>query len=233
MCRTSSGSTRVTSYGAKMGKSKKNRPIGEVAENGDDVVIKVVDKVKHADLKTHEKWAVIAFCMEGYDGRIEDGRAKAAAKRFGIAERTIRSIVQEYRKQLDDDTVFPDLAPKSRENCGPKSGLTDEVRENIEALHAISEGRYTYAEFATEYNKAFGVDIPTSTMYGYLAQLGVTQHRAYLKPMLTVKQRIKRLDDGAGGRGYQAFAAWYALSTDHHPARRGEAAHGQSQQGAA
>jgi len=150
-----------------MGKSKKNRPIGEVAENGDDVVIKVVDKIKHPDLKTHEKWAVIAFCMEGYEGRVADGRLQAAMKLFHLAKSTVKSLVQEYRKQLDDDTVYPDLAPKSRENCGPNSGLGDEIRENIEALHAISEGRYTYAEFATEYNKAFGVDIPMSTMHAW------------------------------------------------------------------
>ena len=86
------------------------------------VGIKAVMKHRHTDLKEAQKWAIVAFCMVGFTDKIAHGRVEAAAKHFGMHKDTVRGVVREYRNEVDAGAVFPDIAPKSRENTACSAG---------------------------------------------------------------------------------------------------------------
>ena len=100
-----------------------------------------VAKKDYPDLTEVQKWTIIAWGMQ-YEqpdkDRLVDGSLKKTVDRFKVSERTVQNLFQEYRKQLADGAVYPDLKPQSRSNCGVKSQLTDDISQNIVDLHFMS-----------------------------------------------------------------------------------------------
>jgi hypothetical protein len=82
---------------------------------------------------------MICWAMQYYDHnkeRLIDGGMKKVAER--LTKTTIKRIFQDYREELLKGQLYPDLKPKTKKNCGVKSQLSDEVKENIIDLHFLT-----------------------------------------------------------------------------------------------
>ena len=123
---------------------------------------------------------------------IADG-SKQVAARFGVAQRTVRSLLLEYSEKLSNGDVYSDLSPLSKKVRGVKLHLTDEMTENIVNLHFMTEGGSGIELFCEQYLIEFGVSISRSSMERYLIHLGASDKRIYLAPLLSDKQRMLRL----------------------------------------
>jgi hypothetical protein len=90
-------------------------------EIGDDEEIIIVDSKQHSDITVEQKWAIVAFCMEDYDTKTRKlgyGHRKLAMTRFDIGKQTVNNILVEYMDQIQNNILYPNLNPKSREYCG-------------------------------------------------------------------------------------------------------------------
>ena len=135
--------------------------------------------------------------MQYYDHvneRIIDGGMKEITERFSVQKTTIGKIFQDYREEISKGGLYPDLEPKSKKNCGVKSMLSDEIRENIVDLHFMTEGQSPIGLFIEQYQSEFGVTISRSAMERYLKEIGASDKVIYLAPALSLKQRIARMD---------------------------------------
>ena len=148
------------------------------------------------DLSLAQKWTILCRLMQYYDFdrkmMIADG-SKQVAARFGVAQRTVRSLLLEYSEKLSNGDVYPDLSPLSKKVCGVQLHLTDEMTENIVNLHFMTEGGSGIELFCEQYLIEFGVSISRSSMERYLIHLGASDKRIYLAPLLSDKQRMLRL----------------------------------------
>ena len=105
--------------------------------------IALVRKKSSPDLNSKQKLSMICWAMQCYvhnKERLIDGGMKKVAERFSLNKSTIKRIFQDYRDELLKGQVYPDLEPKTKKNCGVKSQLSDEVKENIIDLHFLTEG---------------------------------------------------------------------------------------------
>ena len=139
------------------------------------------------DLSLAQKWTILCRLMQYYDfdrkKMIADG-SKQVAARFGVAQRTVRSLLLEYSEKLSNGDVYPDLSPLSKKVCGVKLHLTDEMTENIVNLHFMTEGGSGIELFCEQYLIEFGVSISRSSMERYLIHLGASDKRIYLAPSI-------------------------------------------------
>ena len=170
----------MVSAKAAPGKLKKIQPVAE--------------RKKANDLGVEERWAIIAWCNQYYDvsnGVYMKGCYPAAEQHFAkrVGQAAIRKIVGDYRKMA---TAFPSFAAKPK--TGRESHLTEKMRENIIDLHMMSEGTLSVWRFAKLYEAEFGEPIHERSMARYLKQMGATDCRTYLAPMLSTKQRLDRLE---------------------------------------
>ena len=62
------------------------------------------------------------------------GSVSKPTEHFKVSPRTIQRILAEYFQKISDGTVYPDLSPSDRSECGVESKLDDEVTANIIAL---------------------------------------------------------------------------------------------------
>ena len=148
------------------------------------------------DLTSVQKWSIICWSMKYHNDdkmRIFGGGLKIITDRFSVCKSTVKKILADYRDQLANGEIFPDLEPKSKKVCGVKLKLTDEMRQNIIDLHFLTEGSSPVDLFVEQYEAEFGELISRSAMERYLSDLAASTKRVYLAPSLSDKQRCQRL----------------------------------------
>jgi hypothetical protein len=156
-----------------------------------------IDRVYGSDLTERQKCHVIAFSLPfriAGTARLADGSMDLIVNRFELSSATVKRILAEYDTKLIPGVLFPDLLPKSRENCGIDSGLTDEVLQNIFDLHEMTNGRLSVRAMSHHYYMEFGESIPPTKMLRYLMKMKGKYRSAYVKPLLSETQMIARLE---------------------------------------
>jgi transposase len=149
---------------------------------------------KSPDLNEIEKWNIIAWCMQYFDGeKMAHNTYTAAAQFFDgrLAAKTIKLLCLGYLA-LRAATKWVTLETK-KHLAGRPSELTDEIRVNIIDLHVMTGGKLAELRFARKYEEEFGVKISQQTIGNWLKEMGATKHRTYLAPALSDKQKLERL----------------------------------------
>jgi hypothetical protein len=153
---------------------------------------------QHADLKSEQKWAILCWSMPHYDavrGEFRAGAKRIIANRFGISERGVARLMKDYQDKIAiPGTIYPDLAPLKEGHCGAPSQRTDLISEQITDLHYMTLGELDIEMFCEQYEIEFGQHISRHTMETYLIDIGCYSIRTYVKPYLTIEQRIARLE---------------------------------------
>ena len=95
---------------------------------------------------------------------------------------------------LVEGIVYPDLKPSKRSDCGVVSTLTASVKENITQIHETCKGSLTLIAMSATYLEQFGNAISPSTISRYVKKMGAKMCTSYIKPSLSIKQKIAGLE---------------------------------------
>ena len=150
-------------------------------------------------LSEAEKWGVVAFSNSYRDvetKRFPYGTQEEVLKLFSIGKTTLQDTLREYDEKFAECPQCVDLAPQYKGHVGVPSLLTEEVTENIIDLHHLclmEEDQVSDAEFTLLYNENFGTTFAKSTLQSYMHKLGIVVRSIYLKPTLTLAQKLGRL----------------------------------------
>jgi len=149
---------------------------------------------KSKKLNKDTKWAIIA-ALGNYrnNGEIIRGGISAVARQFDVNEKTIRNVVKEYDEETARGNLVPDLTPGfvTREF---NTECTEEVQDNLRSILVDFEGEVTYRQIQNIYETRFGRHFSLSTVHSYLQRMGVFECTNYVKPTLTIDQKIRRLE---------------------------------------
>ena len=144
----------------------------------------VEQRKSKSDINLAEKWAIIARSIQFYDhekNRMTDGSVSKLTQHFNVSQRTIQRILAEYFEKISDGTVYPDLSPSDRSDCGVPSKLNDEVTANIISLHNMTNGEMSIKQMSQLYLKEFGVKISNTSMHRYLKQIESKTRTSFIK----------------------------------------------------
>lgn len=161
--------------------------------------VEVGEKQKWSDGEVALRWAVVAeynLHRNGIEGRLERGVRTAIMERFGVSSTSIYDYVQQWEEQRNQPGV-PDLSPRRKGNCGVQNlQLTEELVDMMFEYSAILRGDFTYETFAKKFNDHYEMDppIPWRTMYGWFQRLQVIQTMSYIKPTLTPRHLLWRMN---------------------------------------
>ena len=156
-----------------------------------------MDRIYGSQLSERQKLFIIAFSVNYRilgQRRLNDGALAIITNRFALSPSCIKNVLKEYDDKLVAGLLYPDLSPRSRQNCGLGSGLTDEVLGNIFDLNEMTKGTLSVRAMSYHYFIEFGEEIPQTTMQRYLNAMKVKYRSSYVKPTLTEHHKINRLE---------------------------------------
>jgi len=143
-----------------------------------------------------QKWDIIAYYNINVDpstGKLVYGGLEDILQRFEISRDTLYSIVRQYRAQVEQDVVYPDLKPKYTGNAGLQSNLDNDLAACILEYNYMAGYEQTISQFCSGFNAVYQTNTHFSTMYRYTTQLGTAFINSYIKPSLTKQQKMDRL----------------------------------------
>ena len=103
-------------------------------------------------------------------------------------------IKREYWEQVDSGELYPDMRPKKKNRVGARSQLTPAIERKIQKLNKKTNGKLGIRDLAVELKKEYGIDIAYSTMHRYCVSIGMYNVDSYLKPHLSLKQMVNRIN---------------------------------------
>ena len=151
-------------------------------------------------LREKDKWNIVAYANLFRDRETKEfayGAQQEVLNMFSIDRKTLQRVLREYDDKFAENHFDVDLAPRIAGNSGRPSNFTDDVQQNIVDIHnlcLLEEDHVSDEEFTQLYNDNFGTNIAKSTMQQYMAAIGMVVSSAYLKPTLTILQKIARLE---------------------------------------
>ena len=154
---------------------------------------------KRQKLSEAQKWSVVAYSnfFRDVDTKRFDYRTQSGVlDMFNISKKTLQYTLREYDEKFAESPFSIDLAPQYIGHVGVASSLTDEVTENVIDIHNLclmEEDGVTDQTFTDIYNENFDTNFSTSTMQRYMNQLGLKVKSMYVKPTLSLVQKIARL----------------------------------------
>lgn len=141
-------------------------------------------------METVKRWAIVAKYLSTCNrdtGHLAQDDMIEMVQFFGRSERAIRRYVQDYRTQVENQVVVPDLADARKGAAGRKSTLTEEVKNKIYAANNSRRGHSTIRGISAKTN------IPKSTVQDHCVKLKCELKTQWVKPTLSVKQKVARL----------------------------------------
>lgn len=156
-----------------------------------------MERLKTIDLSAIEKWAIIAQVLLRTDAltmKTQWGGISEVQKVFHdrYSVRTIHRVKEQYRGAIDAGNFTPDLSLNKIGVVGAKSELDEELAEMIKELNNDTKRILSVRALARAVSES-RFHIPYSTMYQHCLRLGCFNHGSYIKPLLIVEHRIKRL----------------------------------------
>eukprot|EP00401_Gymnodinium_catenatum_P056059 CAMPEP_0117462008 /NCGR_PEP_ID=MMETSP0784-20121206/2829_1 /TAXON_ID=39447 /ORGANISM="" /LENGTH=179 /DNA_ID=CAMNT_0005255753 /DNA_START=44 /DNA_END=583 /DNA_ORIENTATION=- len=150
-----------------------NDPNNNNSNNDNNIGIK--RKRKSApDLDPYMKWALIVRTIQESKKkrnqdklRLKNGALDMLSQEFGISKRSVQRIYGDYRTQIENGVLVPDMTSKKANRCGAVSKLTEEVANNIKALREKLSGKVTARGLAEAYEREYGDKLPYMTLYRY------------------------------------------------------------------
>jgi hypothetical protein len=79
-------------------------------------------------------------------------------------------------------------------NCGRSTELSEILKKRLRKINKDTRGELTLRAFSAEYEKRHNEPMVLSTLSRYCDEMGFHKVRSYLKPTLTVEQKIWRLE---------------------------------------
>ena len=153
-------------------------------------------RARHEELSETQQWAIIARSMLFVDLqtlKLHHGAAAPICEEFGISYRQLVFCLQRYTSQVQQGILYPDMGSQKAGHVGRHLLLDDALEEHILSANRDGLGRDTFRQLA-ERLKDRGVDIPVSTLYSYIHELGGVTQKFCLKPSLSAEQKWRRLD---------------------------------------
>jgi len=154
------------------------------------------ERRKRKRLTLQDKWSIVAYSnyfRNAETKRFDYGGQSQVLTTFNITKSSLTRILHEYDSQAE---VTKDLTPSDRKNCGPDSMLTEEVKANlVDLLNMIivEDMELNDEELAEQYFIQFGVKFCKRTIQNYLKILGRTTSTLFIKPTLSFKHQLTRL----------------------------------------
>jgi hypothetical protein len=150
-------------------------------------------RTQGVDLDERERWAFVAMILQ-YEPPPKVMKKTEICELFQITDRTGRRIMEEYRESIEKGEFVPDLSSDRLGNCGRSSDLTETLQKRLRKINKDTRGELTLRAFAAEYEKRHKEPMALVTLSRYCDEMGFHKVRSYLKPSLTVEQKIWRLE---------------------------------------
>jgi hypothetical protein len=149
---------------------------------------------KGEQLSLPERWHSIALLCghQGTDKKLPYGALTTVAEKFSSDRSTMSKLWKNYSDQLAEGIVPPDLDSKAWQR-GRKSKLIPAVERALRAVLKKNKDlpvRSIVSKLFMDHNIVRG----NATIHRYLKELGVKVVNSFIKPSLTVKQKIDRLE---------------------------------------
>jgi hypothetical protein len=149
----------------------------------------VQDEQDHGyHLTTQEKWNIVALTYREYNpttNSYPDDVIDKVARCVKRDCKTVRRVQSEYyEKFANDPSVVPDLSPKAHSHRDSRLAVHEPCM--IEAFKN-SRGHFYYDEQSEKQH------IPKTTLFRWMRDLGIRNSKSFIKPSLTVVQKLKRI----------------------------------------
>jgi hypothetical protein len=151
-------------------------------------------------LTLEEKWGIVAvsnFDRDSETLKYVYGTKGKALELFAITKSTHKRVLDEFDAKFAADHRNIDLTPKYGQKESAKSLFTEEVHANIVDIHTMclmEKDEVSDEEFTRLYNENYGTSFAKSTMQSYMKTVGLFTASQYLKPTLSLQQKLARLD---------------------------------------
>ena len=103
---------------------------------------------KNKKLELQQKWSIIAYASRyrnPLNNKLSYGALNLLSERFDYGKKTIENVLKEYDEKIANGNIFINLTPSKRENCGPPSNFTEEVRDNLIDLHNMTKTTFAFS----------------------------------------------------------------------------------------
>ena len=107
----------------------------------------IIERAPNGDLTEVMKWNIVAFSNPfryPVTGRFRPGTVPPICLRFGISDKTLTRLMDEYDEKMATGIQFVSLKPQKIGKVGVVSTLTDEIIENIIDIHKLKHEEWDF-----------------------------------------------------------------------------------------
>lgn len=147
----------------------------------------IIDQSRH-QLTVQEKWNIVAMMWKEYNPASKsypENVYDIVARSTHVSSSTVRNVINEYNEKLvNSEGAVPDLTPKPH---GHRESRLPSYSHDLHDAFMDSKGHFYYDEQSEKLN------IPKTTLFRWMHDLGIQTSTSYIKPTLTLMQKIKRI----------------------------------------